>query len=80
MSDLRNHLFETLEGLKDEEKPMEVARAKAVANVAQAIIESVKTELDYIKLTGDRDVTPEFFDQQKQIESSVRPMLRKLGS
>lgn len=80
MSDLRNHLFETLEGLKDKDEPMDVNRAKAIANVSQAIIHSVKTELEYIKLTGDREVTGEFFEEQKRVEGEVRPMLRKLGS
>lgn len=47
LSDLRNHLFETIERLKDEDKDkaMEVERAKAVAQVASVIIESAKVEL-----------------------------------
>ncbi len=38
MGDLRNHLFETLEALKDEEKPMDLERAKAISEIAQTII------------------------------------------
>lgn len=53
LEDLRNHLFETLESLRDEEKPMEIERALAVSNVAQAIIDSAKIELKFIELTGD---------------------------
>jgi hypothetical protein len=30
LRDLHNHLFETLEALKDTENPMEVERAKAI--------------------------------------------------
>lgn len=53
IDDLRNHLFETLEALKDEEKPMELDRAKAIANVARVIVDSAKVEVDYLKVTGE---------------------------
>jgi hypothetical protein len=52
IENLRDHLFETLEALKDEEKPMDIARAKAVADVARVIVESAKVEVDFIKATG----------------------------
>ena len=52
IDDLRNHLFETLEALKDDEKPMEVDRAKAICDVAQTIINSAKVELAALELTG----------------------------
>ena len=45
LSDLRDHLFETLEALKDPDKPMEIARAKAIAGVAQTIINSATVEM-----------------------------------
>lgn len=52
MSDLRNHLFAALEGLADDEKPMELERAKAISDVAQTIINSAKVEVDFAKVTG----------------------------
>ncbi len=52
ITDLRDHLFETLEALRDDEKPMDIARAKAVADVAKTIIESAKVEVNYLKVTG----------------------------
>ena len=52
IEDLRNHLFETIEMLKDDDKPMEIDRAKAVSQVAQTIIESAKVELKHMELTG----------------------------
>ncbi len=55
ISDLRNHLFATLESLTDEENPMDVNRAKAVASVAQSIINSVKVEIDYQKLVDKQN-------------------------
>jgi hypothetical protein len=52
IGDLRDHLFETLEALRDEEKPMDIARAKAIADVAKVIVESAKVEVDLVKATG----------------------------
>ena len=52
LRDLRDHLFETIEALKDDEKPMEVERAKAISGVAQALISSAKVELQFLELTG----------------------------
>lgn len=61
ISDLRNHLFETLEALKDEEKPMDIARAKAISDVAQTIINTAKVEIEFYEATGAIETT-EFFD------------------
>lgn len=52
IEDLRNHLFETLEQLKDPEKPMDLDRARAVADVARKIIDSAKVEVDFLRVTG----------------------------
>jgi hypothetical protein len=52
IEDLRNHLFETLEALKDPEKPMDIDRAKAIADVAKEIIQSAKVEVDYLRVSG----------------------------
>ena len=54
IDDLRNHLFETLEALRDEEKPMDLDRARAVAEVASVIVASAKVEVDLLKVTGRR--------------------------
>ena len=62
MSDLRNHLFETLEELKDHDKPMDLARAKAISDVAQTIINSAKVEIDLVKAIGG-DTSSEFFER-----------------
>lgn len=80
MSDLRNHLFETLEALKDEDKPMEIARALAVSSVAQTIINSVKEEVQFMRATGEV-VDSEFFDgvDGKPRLVETRKTLRGLG-
>lgn len=52
IEDLREHLFATLEELRDQDKPMELDRAKAIADVAQTIINSAKVENEFLKLSG----------------------------
>ncbi len=54
IDDLRNHLFETLEALKDDEKPMDLDRAKAIADVARVIVESAKVEVQFIEALGSK--------------------------
>jgi hypothetical protein len=50
--DLRRHLFETLEALRDKKNPMDVDRAEAVAHVAQTIVNSCRVECDYLEILG----------------------------
>lgn len=63
LSDLRDHLFATLEQLTDKENPMEINRAKAIADVAQVIINSATVEVKAINAIN-ADV-PEFFGGKK---------------
>ena len=57
INDLRNHLFATLEALQDRENPMELARAREVANVGRVIVETAKVEVAFLKATGNRKST-----------------------
>jgi hypothetical protein len=52
VEDLREHLFATLEALRDKDKPMELDRARAISEVAQTIINRGKVEVDYAKVVG----------------------------
>jgi hypothetical protein len=52
IEELRKHLFETLEGLKDKDKPLDIDRAKAVCEVAGKIIETAKVEVSYLNVVG----------------------------
>jgi hypothetical protein len=63
IEDLRNHLFETLECLKDEDKPMDIDRAKAISGVAGAIIESAKVEVEFLKTIGADQSASGFFEK-----------------
>lgn len=50
LGDLRNHLFAALEGLADAERPMDIERARAIAEVSQVVINSAKLEVEVLKL------------------------------
>lgn len=64
MTDLRNHLFEVMEALKDDEKPMDIERAKAVVNVAQTIINSAKVEVEFLEAIDSSEST-DFFEMKR---------------
>lgn len=72
MDDLRNHLFETPEALKDEDKPMELDRAKAIADVAKVLVESAKVEVNFLKVTGAAKSTGFLPDGDEETGTSPR--------
>lgn len=65
IEDLRNHLFATLEDLRDPDVPMDLDRAKTIAEVAQVIVNSAKIEVDFIKASGNQISTGFIPDQKK---------------
>ena len=71
MADLRNHLFQALERLNDTDAKnelhmgAELERAKAIAEVAQVLVNSAKVEVEYIKAT-DRDRGSEFLAEPEE--------------
>lgn len=50
IDDLRDHLFATLEALQDPDKPMEIERANAIANVGRVIVDSAKAEVAFLNV------------------------------
>lgn len=65
ITELRQHLMDTLANLRDRENPMDVERARAVAQVAGVLVDSAKVEVDYIRATGaDRS---EFLESLPQV-------------
>jgi hypothetical protein len=71
IQDLRNHLFETLEALKDPDNPMDIARARAISEVSQTIIDTAKVEIEFMEASGEVEAT-EFFDSLKFDEERAR--------
>lgn len=59
LQDLRNHLFEALEKLQDND--MEVEKAEAIVKVGQAIINTGKLEYQYLKEFGGKQT--DFFPE-----------------
>jgi hypothetical protein len=49
---LREELFATLSALRDKENPMDIERAKAVVQVADAITATAKVEVEHLKIVG----------------------------
>jgi hypothetical protein len=58
--DLREHLFDTIEGLKGKTIPVE--DGKVIAQVAQTLINSAKIELDFLKLKDGLPKKSEFLE------------------
>lgn len=50
IEDLRNHLFLTLEKLQDGE--IEIETARTIAEVSQAIVNTAKVEVQFLKEMG----------------------------
>lgn len=68
--DLRNHLFEQLERLNDDELSnenldKEIHRAKAMSELAKNIVESAKVEVHYLRITGQNPSN--FISSEKQL-------------
>ena len=64
MTDLRNHLFATLEALQDTDNPMEIERAKAICQVSSVLVASAKVEVDFITSMGGNGSTTGFIESQ----------------
>lgn len=62
---LRDHLFEVIEMVKDGD--MELDKAKAIADIAQVIINSAKVEVDFIKTVHGNG--SDFIPMNKRIEA-----------
>ena len=55
IQDLRHHLFETIEMLKDKE--IDIATAKAIAELSQVIVNTAKVEVNFIRATQSTEDT-----------------------
>lgn len=76
IEDLREHLFAALEGLRDKNNPMDIERARAIADVSRVIVDSAKVECDHMKLTGS-DGSGFIPDAAPRLEGPGRPRLVK---
>lgn len=70
IEDLRNHLFAALEALADQDNPMDIERAKAIAEVGSVIVQSAKVEVDLLKALDKGNIklsSGGFFPEPKRI-------------
>lgn len=75
IEDLRDRLFDALDGLADEKKPLAVERAKAIADVARVIVDSAKAEIELVKATNGRRARTEFIPVELEPDSGPRRLL-----
>lgn len=82
ISDLREHLMQTLESLRNRSNPMEPDRARAIATVAGVLVDTARVEVDYIRATGQD--TSNFIDSLKtprrRRQSRTHPLARWTGA
>lgn len=82
IEDLRDHLFEMLEQLKDPKAKVDLERMRLGMSVAQTIINSAKVEVEFLEVTGGKGsgFIPE---QPKTLPSAGQPgappVLRTIG-
>lgn len=79
ISTVRQHLLDTLADLRNRENPMEVERARAVADVARVLVDSAKVEVDFIKAsgaTGSDFMLPDDEEKQPQLPSGITGIRR----
>jgi hypothetical protein len=75
ITQLRQHLLDTLADLRNRENPMEPDRARAVAQVASVLVDTAKVEVDYLKAT-DQDRSTFLEEPANGITSITRHRLQ----
>ncbi len=77
LTDLRNHLFETLEALKDTNEPMELERARVIGEIARTVIDTARVEVQYRKWIDMETPQSDFFETPQIVEGETQ---KQLGS
>lgn len=75
MTDLRNHLFEMLEALKDPDASVDLERMKAGVEVARVLVDTAKVEVQFLTVTG-RTEGSDFIDQDASLPA---PGVARIG-
>ena len=75
MQDLRNHLFATLEDLRDRDSGLDCARARAIVDVSESIINTAKVEIELLKaVSASEPASKRFFglpEESRELPASV---------
>lgn len=72
---VRQSLMDTLADLRNKEKPMDIERAKAIAQVASVLVDTAKVENEYLKITGQDNSTflEQPVDESQRITTMASP-------
>lgn len=73
ISDLRKHLFDAIQGVRD--GTMDTDKAKTVAELSKVVVESAKVEVDFMKVRGDSGPGTGFIPEEKQVAGPGQPRL-----
>lgn len=71
ISAVRAHLLATMADLRNPDSKMDVARARAISEVAQTIINSAKVEVDYLRATNQ--TTTPFLEVPAEVHTGTLP-------
>lgn len=63
-------MFETLQALRDKDKPMDIERATAIKDMCQVIVNTAKVDVDYTRATGGQGSG---FIPQQAVDRSIAP-------
>jgi hypothetical protein len=74
IENLRSHLFETLKSLRSAYNPMDLDRARAVADVARVLIDSAKVEVELLKVTGGSEGSGFIPTEETRLPVARRPL------
>lgn len=76
ISDLRKHLFDAIQGVRD--GSMDTDKAKTVAELAKVVVDSAKVEVDFMKVRGESKGGTGFVpDEPAKIAEPGQPRLVK---
>ncbi len=65
INDLREIRFDQIRALNDKNNTPDIPRAKAIADISQVMINSVKSEIDFYKMTGQK-ISSSFLPDQPE--------------
>ena len=71
ISQLRQHLLDTLSDLRNREQLMEPDRARAVAQVASVLVDTAKVEVEYLRATGQQKAG--FLEEPATVTTNALP-------
>jgi hypothetical protein len=69
INELNSILFDTIRRLKEGDSTMDIARAKTIADVGQTIINSGKTQIDFLRMRDKAEglvAAPELFNTDQK--------------